>query len=131
MSPAAGAQEVSRALPSERRARGFAQVAKHERAAHAREHTGERLLLAESEPPIVARTITQRHGYTHHRTYAGVGTVLHYAGFSPRLRTGLALPSRSLHIRRRLIAERLSLADRTVLRSAQASAGRATRQRNT
>jgi HRAS-like suppressor 3 len=42
----------------------------------------------------------------------------------------LALPSRSLHVSRRVIAELRSLAGRTVLRSTQASAGRATGQRS-
>jgi hypothetical protein len=196
MSPATGAQEFSRALPSERRARTFAQVAKRERAVHAREHTAERLLVPESDPPIGAHIITQRHGYTHHGIYSGVGRVVHYAGLSRGLRRGpveeislsrfaaghrvsvmsdlapkfegrevarrarsrigeanyrlftnncehfcewclqgqhrsqiearLALPSRSLHVSRGLTAELGSLADRTLLRSTQASAGRAT-----
>ena len=201
MSPATGAQEFSRALPSERRARTFAQVAKRERAVHAREHTAERLLVPESDPPIGAHIITQRHGYAHHGIYAGVGRVVHYAGLSRGLRRGpveeislarfaaghrvsvmsdlapkfegrevarrarsrigeanyrlftnncehfcewclrgqhrsyqidawLALPSRSLHMSRRLIAELLSLAGRTVRRSAQMSAARATGQRS-
>lgn len=43
----------------------------------------------------------------------------------------LALPSRALHMSRRLIAELLSLAGRTVMRSAQACAGRATPQMST
>ena len=202
MSPAAGAQEFSWALPSERRARGFAQVAKRERAAHAGERTGQGLLPAESHPPIGAHIITQRYGYTHHGIYAGVGRVVHYAGLSRGLRRGpveeislarfaaghrvsvisdlapkfkgrevarrarsrigeanyrlftnncehfcewclrgqhrsyqidawLALPSRSLHMSRRLIVELRSVAGRTVLRSTQASAGRATPQRST
>jgi HRAS-like suppressor 3 len=201
MSPATGAQEFARALPSERRARGFAQVAKRERGAHAREHMAERLLVPESDPPIGAHIITQRHGYRHHGIYAGVGRVVHYAGLSRGLRRGpveeislsrfaaghrvsvmsdvapkfegrevarrarsrigeanyrlftnncehfcewclrgqhrsyqidawLALPSRSLHMSRRLIAELLSLASRTVRRSTEMSAARATGQRS-
>jgi Lecithin retinol acyltransferase len=43
----------------------------------------------------------------------------------------LTLPSRALHMSLRLLAELLPLACRTVLRSARASAGRATPQRNT
>jgi Lecithin retinol acyltransferase len=196
MSLATGAQAFSRALRPEHRARGFAQVAKRERAAHAKEHTGERLLLVESDPPIGAHIITQRHGYAHYRIDAGAGRVVHYTGLShglrrepveeislPRFAAGhrvsvtpdlapkferrevarrarsrigeanyrlftnncehfcewclqgqhrsqieacLALPSRSLHVSRGLTAELSSLADRTLLRSTQASAGRAT-----
>jgi HRAS-like suppressor 3 len=201
MSPVTEAQDFARALLSGRRARGFAQVAKRERGAHAREHTAERPRVPEADPPIGAHIITQRHGYTHHGIYAGVGRVVHYAGLSRGLRRGpveeislsrfaaghrvsvmsdlapkfegrevarrarsrigeanyrlftnncehfcewclrgqhrsyqidawLALPSRSLHMSRRLIAELLSLAGRTVRRSAQMSAARATGQRS-
>jgi hypothetical protein len=50
--------------------------------------TDERLLVAESEPPIGAHIVTRRHGYTHHGIYVGVGKVVHYAGLSRGLRRG-------------------------------------------
>ena len=201
MSPATGTQDFSRALPSERRARGFTSVAKRERGARTREHTTDRLLVPESDPPIGAHIITQRHSYTRHGIYAGVGRVVHHAGLSRGVRRGpvqeislsrfaaghrvsvrsdlapkfegrevarrarsrigeanyrlftnncehfcewclrgqhrsyqidawLALSSRSLHLTRRLIVELLSLAGRTVGRSTQMSAARATDQRS-
>jgi hypothetical protein len=200
MTPATRPQYFSGALPSERGGRGFAQ--KREHAPRAGGHRAERLLVADSEPPIGAHIVTRRHGYTHHGIYAGVGRVVHYAGLSRGLRRGpveeislssfaaghpvsvvsgvppkfegrevarrarsrigednyriltnncehfcewclrgqhrsyqidacLALPSRALHVTRRLIAELLSLAGRTVLRFAQASAGRTTPQKST
>jgi Lecithin retinol acyltransferase len=202
MSPATRPQDFSGALPSERGGRGFAQSAKRGHAPCAGALGAERLLVADSEPPIGAHIVTRRHGYTHHGIYAGVGRVVHYAGLSRGLRRGpveeislssfaaghpvsvvsgvppkfegrevarrarsrigednyriltnncehfcewclrgqhrsyqidawLALPSRALHVTRRLIAELLSLAGRTVPRFAQASAGRTTPQKST
>jgi Lecithin retinol acyltransferase len=88
MSPATGSQDFSGALPSERRARGFAQIAKREHATHAGVHRIERPLVAESELPIGAHIVTRRHGYTHHGIYAGAGKVVHYVGLSRGLRRG-------------------------------------------
>ena len=81
-------QEFSGALPSERWARGFAQIAKSEHATHAEVHRIERPLVAESELPVGAHIVTRRHGYTHHGIYAGAGKVVHYAGLSRGLRRG-------------------------------------------
>jgi hypothetical protein len=88
MSPATGSQDFSGALPSERRARDFAQIAKREHATHGGVHRIERPLVAESELPIGAHIVIRRHGYTHHGIYAGVGKVVHYAGLSRGLRRG-------------------------------------------
>ena len=201
MSPATGSQGFSGALPSERRTKGFAKIAKRGHATHAEVNRMERPLSDESEPMIGAHIVTRRHGYTHHGIYAGVGKVVHYAGLSRGLRRGpveeislarfaagrpvsivsgippkfegwevarrararigednyriltnncehfcewclrgqhrsyqidawLTLASRALHMSLQLLAELLPLACRTVLRSAQASAGRATPQRS-
>jgi len=88
MSPATRPQDFSGALPSERGGRGFAQSAKREHAPCAGALGAERLLVAESEPPMGAHIVTRRHGYTHHGIYAGVGKVVHYAGLSRGLRRG-------------------------------------------
>jgi hypothetical protein len=164
MSPAVGSQDFSGGLPSEHLARGFAQIAKRERATHAEVHRIERPLVVESEPSMGSHIVTRRHGYTHHEIYVGAGKVVYYAKLSRGLRGGpveenslssfaagevtlrarsrivednyrlltnncehfcewrqrgqprsyqidawLALPSRALHVPRRLIAELLSL----------------------
>ena len=88
MSPVIRPHDVSWALPSQRGGRGFTQIAKCEHAPHAGVHRAERLLVAESEPPMGAHIVTRRHGYTHHGIYAGVGKVVHYAGLSRGLRRG-------------------------------------------
>ena len=202
MSSATGSEGFSRALTSERRAKGVAKIEKREHATDAGLHRIERPLVAEAELPIGAHIVTRRHGYAHHGIYVGVGKIVHYAGLSRGLRRGpveeislshfaaghpvsivsgsptefegwevarrarsrigednyriltnncehfcewclrgqprsyqidawLTLPSRALHMSLRLLADRLSLACRTVLRSAHASAGRATPQRST
>ncbi len=38
--------------------------------------------------PLGAHLVTQRHGYAHHGIYIGDGKVIHYAGFSRRMRPG-------------------------------------------
>jgi Lecithin retinol acyltransferase len=38
--------------------------------------------------PIGAHLASPRHGYLHHRIYAGAGQVIHYAGFDRPLRKG-------------------------------------------
>jgi hypothetical protein len=88
MSPATASQDFSAALPSERRARGFAQIAKREHTTHAGVHRIERPRVAESELPIGAHIVTRRHGYTHHGIYAGAGKVVHYVGLSRGLSRG-------------------------------------------
>jgi hypothetical protein len=88
MSPVIRPHDVSWALPSQRGGRGFPQIAKHEHAPYPGAHRAERLLVAESEPPMGAHIVTRRHGYAHHGIYAGVGKVVHYAGLSRGLRRG-------------------------------------------
>jgi Lecithin retinol acyltransferase len=77
MNPDTGSREFSRERPSERSGNGVAQFVNVEHESH-----------AESELTIGGHIVTQRHGYTHHGIYVGLGRVVHYAGLSRGVRGG-------------------------------------------
>ena len=45
-------------------------------------------LTDDETPPLAARLVTARRGYTHHGIYVGDGKVVHYAGLSRSWRSG-------------------------------------------
>jgi len=67
---------------------GDAQISKHDGRRYREPYRGERLLVAEQEPPLGTHIVTQRRGYTHHGIYVGDGKVVHYAGLARGLHRG-------------------------------------------
>lgn len=49
---------------------------------------GDRALGTGDEPPLGAHLVSRRPLYVHHGIYVGGGQVIHYSGFSSRLRAG-------------------------------------------
>ena len=106
----------------------------------ARFAAGHRVSVVSGVPPKfegreVARRARSRIGEDHYRLLTN--NCEHFCEWclrgqhrSYQIDAWMALPSRAIHLSRRLIAELISLGGRTVLRSAQASAGRATPQRS-
>ena len=133
MSPATGAQEVSRAP---RLRTGPAEEISLSRIAAGHRVSVMSNLGPRFEGREVDRRARSRIGEANYRLF--INNCEHFCEWclrgqhrSHQMDAWLAHPSRSLHMRRRLIAELLSLAGRTVLQSTQASAGRATPQRKT